>query len=873
MPQAVQAQDIYSSQQRPASATTSMNHHRVGSGNSLFSKTNVATRSSLPSTSDSKALNIASTQSPVMHETLTVIDEHMNDLNPQHNSRTQQRRDTMSSMYSSHPGRMSYIAGHETEDEESATHTEAEVMNWSPDRVAEYLEDHGVERAHCGVFREQEITGEVLLAMDQSSLFMKEFDLGLVGRRLRTWHKVKALQDEVRKGSPRPPTNIASPTTTGAIELPADEIPRNRSASVASAAVPPLRNSGGPQSYGTSSIVASPAMSRSNSATSHGIGLATTLTPQDTSYRPSAQVVRTMQHWRHSSIDSNDKTSSHKKQDSLGQQSQTNEPSSGNTHNASIDNTSTSNHREGLFSSPVQATLGDLDKGYFSSNEVDSRNRTAKTIQKRQNSTSISSAHSRNGSFIMYKKNTTQDRTASTESLHDPIMYPRSPGPSSPNSFFKKGSFRKASITTPEEKIMVPVGDSGPPVVTKLDYSADPSVGATTSPVFANNDSSSPANTPQSSSKHMPFMSKTSKLPGMRAISDAVTRSEKTSAANVPATLKESEVSSPTKDGMSTPSTGAPSFDMKNGSRASTGSANAIAPQIAPRKPRAKTKKSTSAYTRGLEKKTPAEQMVGCDYSGWMKKKSGSLMSAWKPRLFVLRGRRLSYYYSEDDTEEKGLIDISFHNVMPAMGEKLVGIHAAVTGASGTGAPSSPRTDAPLVTAAQQDRLDHPPKDASADDNLFIFKLTPPKSGRGVNFTKPTVHYFAVNSRQEGRLWMAALMKAVIDRDQDAVVTTTYNQKTISLARARAERTRPPAFQEEVTDSAPDTGEKGLGIGVGSPGTNGVSVLGGADGNERSYLMEDGSSVAPSTVPTTAPSVVTDLSFDIEKEQLAKLVQ
>jgi hypothetical protein len=33
--------------------------------------------------------------------------------------------------------------------------------------------------------------------------------------------------------------------------------------------------------------------------------------------------------------------------------------------------------------------------------------------------------------------------------------------------------------------------------------------------------------------------------------------------------------------------------------------------------------------------------------------------TTWKPRLFVLRGRRLSYYYSEDDTEERGLIDIT----------------------------------------------------------------------------------------------------------------------------------------------------------------------------------------------------------------------
>lgn len=211
------------------------------------------------------------------------------------------------------------------------------------------------------------------------------------------------------------------------------------------------------------------------------------------------------------------------------------------------------------------------------------------------------------------------------------------------------------------------------------------------------------------------------------------------------------------------------------------------------RVPQRKTKKETSAYTRGLAQVGPAEQMADADYSGWMKKKSGSLMTTWKPRLFVLKGRRLSYYYSETDTEEKGLIDISFHNVMVAHNEKLTGIHAAMTGASG-----------PLVspinstfTSAQKDLEKNPPTPGTDDEGLFIFKLVPPKSGRGVTFTKPTVHYFAVNSRQEGRLWMAALMKAVIDREQDGVVTTTYNQKTISLAKARARKERPKAFQDD----------------------------------------------------------------------------
>ena len=123
---------------------------------------------------------------------------------------------------------------------------------------------------------------------------------------------------------------------------------------------------------------------------------------------------------------------------------------------------------------------------------------------------------------------------------------------------------------------------------------------------------------------------------------------------------------------------------------------------------------------------------------------------------------------------------------------------------------------------------------------MFIFKLVPPRMNlaKGINFTKPTVHYFAVNSRQEGRLWMAALMKATIDRDENGQVTTTYNQKTISLAKARARRERPPALKEEAnraeldagTQPSGDTGGETVGLGIESPTpATAVSALPGAE--------------------------------------------
>jgi len=65
---------------------------------------------------------------------------------------------------------------------------------------------------------------------------------------------------------------------------------------------------------------------------------------------------------------------------------------------------------------------------------------------------------------------------------------------------------------------------------------------------------------------------------------------------------------------------------------------------------------------------------------------------------------------------------------------------------------------------------------------------------------------------------MAALMKATIDRDDSKPILTTYQQKTISLAKARAMRHRPPALMglDEAVDDAslktPASDRNGLNI-------------------------------------------------------------
>lgn len=866
-------------------------------------------------------------QSPVMNETLSVINEHIVDMNSPRtsyaNGSSRGRHNSMSSAYSSQPpNRMSYIAGHETDEEGHELHTEEEVSAWTPLRVAEYLEDQGVERQHCDVFREQEISGDVLLAMEQSSVFMKEFDLGPVGRRLRTWHKIKALQDEVRRSSPDIPRSTSDYSTGGATEDASDagdhDAGRTRSTSAASALPRGLSTrqsvegrSSTMQSYQQQQQPQSGTFTRSSQAMSPLQSMTSFSRPENT-YRPSAQSIRSMNHTRrHSSIGSIDSTAGssrvgHKKQASIDNKWQPGQPiingsPSNHGHNRSSDTTRPSHYRQSSLNAPIPASPGEMDKGYFSSTEVENRHKPTKNVlQKKSVSGVASSNHSRNSSLVTQQRISSQpSQPPSVSSSQEQVTAGAAAPPERLSDATtavssKFGSFRTSSMPQFKNKPMLSSKDDpGTPIVTKLEYNTTPTSldaiasSPTGTTATGGSDGSGPVRSPMSAS--LPFFITKSKVKGLRATSDAVTTTEKSAAGSsldrVPSTVKEGEVSSPTRTGSTTPSTETRSFDMKP-VRSSTGSGNNLMPPPSTtRRPQRKTKKETSAYTRGLQKQTPAEAMAGADYSGWMKKKSGSLMTTWKPRLFVLKGRRLSYYYSENDTEEKGLIDISFHNVMVAHNEKLTGLHAAMTGAAGA-SPTSPNSTA-TFTSAQKDLAENPPKPDTGDEGLFIFKLTPPKSGRGVTFTKPTVHYFAVNSRQEGRLWMAALMKAVIDRDQDGVVTTTYNQKTISLAKARARKERPPALKEEgdaiagaersELDAGDDVGSAASlagsksGLGIGGLSSDPEAIADRALEEKVPSLEDGGSSVAPSSIMGGSVIAGTDLESPAlnEKEREA----
>ncbi|AMD20458.1 HDL286Cp [Eremothecium sinecaudum] len=164
-------------------------------------------------------------------------------------------------------------------------------------------------------------------------------------------------------------------------------------------------------------------------------------------------------------------------------------------------------------------------------------------------------------------------------------------------------------------------------------------------------------------------------------------------------------------------------------------------------------KKQTSAFTGGIRNVSVDDSIKDADCSGWMSKKGAGTMGVWKNRFFTLHGTRLSYFSNISDTRERGLIDITSHRVLPAKeDDKFVALYAASVG-----------------------------------KGRYCFKLVPPAPGsrKGLTFTQPKIHYFAVESKEEMRTWMAALMKATIDVDTTVPVISSCATPTVSLSRAQ----------------------------------------------------------------------------------------
>lgn len=824
--------------------------------------------------------------SPVMNETLSVIDEHITDMKtPRSNGRAKERTMTndSGSEYSTNiDQRLSYIAGHETDEEERNTYTEQEVKRWTPHQVSERLHDMGVERKHCEVFREQEISGEVLLAMDQSSIFMKEFDLGLVGRRLRTWHKIKALQEEVRgQGSTVNKTRLYDGDESSEEFDPSqgDKAGISRSTlTTASYGGSSTASQGYPPPY-FPSPQPSPSLQQLGNQRQDSNSTPASFTFKsglDSPGRPSAASIREFNHSRrHSAIDhaptfspatppqetqaeppassKNATLSPHRKTPSLDRNWNMGSPPqlpSGRPRSAthatvflSVDRNTFDPHSQEPGSNHLRNASRDTDRGYVSSGEMDPR-KARNVLRKRD---TVSANHSRQSSYqpdtkrMSFAATRRHSRFGSVDSIKDTVAAMASPAAKMYHGGM--GHFRNSSAGEAFTNTM-PATDLTSPTVTKLEYDQTPSMKIITSTNAGSSNSSPKSAVTPSKSFSKPRM-------GLRAISDAVTGNERARVSTPPSAvspIKESAGQPSSRTGSTSPSAASQSIGREStdaSSKGTTGAQPALTPTSGTRR---KSKKETSAYIRGLEHKSPQEQMKGCDYSGWMKKKSSNIMTTWKPRLFVLRGRRLSYYYSDEDFQERGLIDISSHRVLPADHDIITGFHATVTGAKSS--PVSPATShtttlAAKDAAAQPQSTLHRPN----SDSMFIFKLVPPRNGlsRAVNFTKPTIHYFAVDNIIQGRLWMAALMKATIDRDETKPISTTYQQKTISLTKARAMRHRPPALMNlDEKAEGMDSGARSEGLGLNfdskddSLGKKRAGSLGTVAASEKEDDVEDG---------------------------------
>ncbi|KAL4775582.1 hypothetical protein BDW60DRAFT_178482 [Aspergillus nidulans var. acristatus] len=741
-------------------------------------------------------------ESPVMNETLSVIDEHITDLStPRHSvkpSADQKTINDSASEYSSHlDHRMSYINGHETDEEEGNQPSEEEVRRWEVGETVKQLRQLGVEDKHCDIFEEQEISGDVLLDMNQDFLMMKEFDFGVMGRRLKTWHKIKSFQEEI-KGYKDQQSSTAR-GSIAAFSTMSEERSQSRGGQAG-----PLRPRI-PNFRGSFSGTQHPRLV-SNSMQSETSSPVTPQTPStgfmDHSRRPSAASIREINHQRrHSSLDATGRFSiaeemaphvgkAHGKKGSfdrgwtmsLGAQRATPRPGT------ALGATSTgSKYTNGL----DPAVADDLERGYFSGPETDSRTQR-KVLQKR--ASVAGSAHSLQSSNPdeQLRANRRRSRISSVDSVTDAPPHVLNGGSTYPLPS-SKGRLRSLSTRISAQQ---PPHSSG-------SKTSGGGFLSSFAPRAGKQDSEPSRSSAQPLQQFKKAAPRFRRAVGLR-MSDTAGKGADVTA--VPASPVNDTDPASVRTGSTTPSTSKSSERHSTDGSGKTAEGGILVPRARPSvKAGVKSKKDTSAYTRGLEKKTPQEQMDGCDFSGWMKKRSSNLMATWKPRLFVLRGRRLSYYYSESDTEERGLIDITAHRVLRADNDPIVALHATITGA--TVSPTSPAGSVPAGngSVSENGSTSESRRGSRSDkEGPFFFKLIPPKTTRTVQFTKPAVHYFQVDSVQEGRKWMAALMKATIERDIHLPVETTNKQRTISLKEAQMSNQRPPALMPEGQTPAED---------------------------------------------------------------------
>ncbi|KAG5520170.1 hypothetical protein PMAC_001247 [Pneumocystis sp. 'macacae'] len=154
--------------------------------------------------------------------------------------------------------------------------------------------------------------------------------------------------------------------------------------------------------------------------------------------------------------------------------------------------------------------------------------------------------------------------------------------------------------------------------------------------------------------------------------------------------------------------------------------------------------KLPTGIKEGIRNISVQDAIKEADYYGWMRKKTDRY-GQWKLRFFCLAGTRLSYFYSENDVGEKGLIDINSHRVVSVNNRFFY------------------------------------------RDGKFCFKIVPPAPGtaKGITFTSPKVHYFSTDTLEDMKGWVRAFIKITIGRDDSVPVLSSCKVPTISLKAAR----------------------------------------------------------------------------------------
>lgn len=633
--------------------------------------------------------------SSLLNETLSVINEHISTLHsgPSKNTKVNTRDEIAdsSSDYSAHLGGNPYSSELDTDGDEPEVLTEEAVRTWSPKRVANYLRKIGVEPSHCDVFEEQEISGDVFLEIDQSTIFLKEFDFGTMGRRLKTWHKIKGVHDEI--------WNDSKPT----YPFEGDDYSNERDRDV--------------KKYDSANFL--PRIPSLPGSTDGGRGSAV-----DRQYGITAP----------SSDPSLNHTSSQSPEVASGRSS---------LRKASFDREMTTLSDTTAYPRDRSATSA----SHYSGRLANSQHATPSRLD----------THDSAGGYFS---------DAGTQ--HQPRR-------------INKQSISYAGLTTPESAHGADFESLAGDTISGRTSQAVTNLETPKSSTNAARDSKmSGFNTFSSAFSHKKFRRAMGLRPSSAGQEKGKGHDKLTSffpprtSGDIPGRL--SMGSKPSQD---------------QGGNSAESSLTDTAPPDIPRRsvvPRTKSKKDTSAYKQGLKKSSPQEQIQDCDYYGWMKKRSSNLITSFQSRFFILQGRRLSYYYSENDAEEKGIIDISSHSVLPA-DDLFISLHASLAPTKAT--PSS-KTRASHSTEATVEK----PKLAKPFSKPFIFKLVPPKAGspHAVQFTKPTVHYFQVDNAAQGRAWMGALLKATIDRDMNLPIRTTNRQATVSLRQAANLNNRPPTL-------------------------------------------------------------------------------